>query len=88
MKNFNVNCIFDAESVNVNNENVVGYFNASYNNGNICYSMNIIDAATNQDEVANDFDFFKQEVSNYIRSLTNAGFIVEKPLMPPKEEEV
>ena len=55
-----MNCIFNANSTDANGV-YVGSFNANYENGNIYYNMNVIDAIANQNEVANDFEDFKVE---------------------------
>lgn len=92
MQNFTMNCIFNANSTDANGV-YVGSFNANYENGNIYYNMNVIDAIANQNEVANDFEDFKVEVFNRIKALTDAGFIVNTPppapapIIPPAEEE-
>jgi hypothetical protein len=87
-----MNCIFNAASTDANGV-YAGSFNANYENGNIYYSMNVINAIVNQDEVAKDFEDFKVEVFNRIKALTDAGFIVNTPapapapMIPPVEEE-
>jgi hypothetical protein len=92
MQNFTMNCIFNADSTNADGV-YVGSFNANYDHGNIYYNMNVIDAIANQSEVANDFEEFKVEVFNRIKTLTDAGFIVNTPavapapIIPPVEEE-
>lgn len=89
MKNFTMNCIFNADSTDMAGT-YVGSFNANYDNGNIYYNMNVINALANQDEVASDFEDFKTEVFNRIRALTDSGFIIEKPvspIVPPVQEE-
>ena len=89
MKNFTMNCVFNADSISTDGT-YRGSFNANYDNGNIYYNMNIIDTVTNQDVVAEDFEIFKTEVFARITALTDAGFIVEKPAVTPapsNEEE-
>ena len=92
MKNFKMNCVFNADSISTDG-NYRGSFNANYDEGNIYYNMNVIDAIANQNEVANDFEDFKTEVFNRIKALTDAGFIVNTPVVapapviPPVEEE-
>ena len=87
-----MNCIFNADSTNADGA-YVGSFNANYDHGNVYYNMNVIDAIANQNEVANDFEDFKTEVFNRIKALTDAGFIVNTPVVapapviPPVEEE-
>lgn len=92
MQNFTMNCIFNADSTNADGV-YVGSFNANYDHGNVYYNMNVIDAITNQNEVANDFEDFKTEVFNRIKALTDAGFIINPTTivppttnMPPVEE--
>ena len=93
MQNFTMNCIFNADSTNADGV-YAGSFNANYDRGNIYYNMNVIDAIANQDEVANDFEDFKDEVFNRIKALTDAGFFVNTPapapapIVPPVEGEV
>ena len=82
MQNFRLNCIFNADSTNADGA-YVGSFNANYDNGNVYYNMNVIDAMANQAEVANDFENFKIEVFNRIKALTDAGFIVNPPVVEP-----
>ena len=82
MQNFRLNCIFNADSTNADGA-YVGSFNANYDNGNVYYNMNVIDAIANQAEVANDFENFKIEVFNRIKALTDAGFIVNPPAVEP-----
>ena len=82
MQNFRLNCIFNADSTNADGA-YVGSFNANYDNGNVYYNMNVIDAIANQDEVANDFENFKIEVFNRIKALTDTGFIVNPPAVEP-----
>ena len=89
MVNFNMNCIFNADSTNDDGINV-GSFTANYDHGNIYYNMNVIDAMANQDEVANDFEDFKTEVFNHVRALLDYGFITIKSTtsnVPPVQEE-
>ena len=91
MQNFNMNCIFNADSTNDDGV-YVGCFNANYDHGNIYYNMNVIDAIANQDEVAKDFEDFKIEVFNRIRALTDSGFIAlpvppAAPSIPTDDEK-
>lgn len=92
MINFNMNCIFNADSTN-DDGIAVGSFTANYDHGNIYYNMNVIDAMANQDEVVNDFEDFKTEVFNHVRALLDYGFIAAKqpainnPVTPSEEEE-
>ena len=86
MQNFRLNCIFNADSTNADGV-YVGSFNANYDNGNVYYNMNVIDAMANQAEVANDFEEFKIEVFNRIKALTDAGFIVNQPPIIEKPVE-
>lgn len=81
MKNFKMNCIFNADSISTDGT-YRGSFNANYDNGNIYYNMNVTDAITNQDIVTEDFEIFKNEVFSRIQALTDAGFIVEKVANP------
>lgn len=88
MKNFKINCVFSADSISTDG-NYRGSFNANYDEGNIYYTMNVSNAITNQDIVAEDFEIFKNEVFNRIQALTDAGFIVKKVTDPNEmvEEE-
>jgi hypothetical protein len=81
MQNFTMNCIFNADSTNADGIRV-GSFNANYDYGNIYYNMNVINAIANQDEVAKDFEDFKIEVLNRVKSLTDTGFIIVQPVIP------
>lgn len=81
MTNFMMNCIFNAQSTDDNGA-YVGSFNANYDNGNIYYNMNVMNAMANQAEVASDFDDFKQKVFETIAELEKAGFKMKR------EEEV
>ena len=49
---------------------------------NIYYNMNVVDAITNQDVVAEEFEIFKNAVFSRIQALTDAGFIIEKVADP------
>jgi hypothetical protein len=89
MKNFTMNCIFNADSTDMTGA-YVGSFNANYDNGNIYYNMNVMNAIANQDEVAKDFEDFKTEVFNCVRALKDSGFITIKSTTsntPPVQEE-
>lgn len=89
MKNFKMNCVFNADSISTDG-NYRGSFNANYDEGNIYYNMNVADAITNQDIVAEEFEIFKNAVFSRIQALTDAGFIIEKvadPNAAVEEEE-
>ena len=77
MTNFKMNCVFNADSISTDG-NYRGSFNANYDEGNIYYNMNVVDAITNQDVVAEEFEIFKNAVFSRIQALTDAGFIIEK----------
>lgn len=89
MKNFKMSCVFNADSISTDG-NYRGSFNANYDEGNIYYNMNVADAITNQDVVAEEFEIFKNAVFSSIQALTDAGFIIEKvadPNAAVEEEE-
>lgn len=87
MIDFMMNCVFNAQSTNENGV-YVGSFNANYDNGNIYYNMNVMNAMANQAEVASDFDVFKQKVFETIAALEEAGFKMKKEEeVPPMMEE-
>lgn len=81
MKNFKMNCVFNADSISTDG-NYRGSFNANYDEGNIYYNINVADAITNQDVVAEEFEIFKNAVFSRIQALTDAGFIIEKVANP------
>ena len=81
MTNFKMNCVFNADSISTDG-NYRGSFNANYDEGNIYYNMNVVDAITNQDIVAEEFEIFKNAVFSRIQALTDAGFIIEKVADP------
>lgn len=81
MTNFKMNCVFNADSISTDG-NYRGSFNANYDEGNIYYNMNVVDAITNQDVVAEEFEIFKNAVFSRIQALTDAGFIIEKVADP------
>ena len=60
MTNFKMNCVFNADSISTDG-NYRGSFNANYDEGNIYYNMNVANAITNQDVVAEDFEIFKND---------------------------
>lgn len=86
MVNFAMNCIFNAQSMD-ENSNLIGSFNANYDNGNICYNMNVVNALANQEEVVEDFNNFKAIVFEKIASLAEAGFITENKYSQNNEEK-
>lgn len=86
MANLTMNCIFNAQSVDEGN-NQVGSFNANYDNGNIYYSINVMNALANQEKVIQDFNSFKKIVFEKIESLTEAGFIAENKYSQNDEEK-
>lgn len=81
MENVNMNCIFNASC------DEKGSFNANFDNGNIYYSICIMNAAENQEAVMESFSSFIEEVSSKIAALNNAGFLPVKETVAYSNEE-